>query len=89
MCSVIKPTPEEGIVDTKKLVVGQEVRVNGGSGPVAGRVVKIVTPCVYIETSNGQFRFNKDGKECDPTGEAYTYANNVMLGPGPWEVEEV
>jgi hypothetical protein len=69
----------------KTLLVGQEVCINGGFGPVEGTVTKIVPPCIYVE-SNGQQRFNSDGKECGPNGEAYTYAFNVMFGPGPWEI---
>jgi hypothetical protein len=75
-------------VDTKRLVVGQEVYINGGFAPMGGKVVKIMASCVYIETSNGQFRFNSDGKECGPDGKAYTYTNNVMFGPGPWKIED-
>jgi hypothetical protein len=75
-------------VDTKTLVVGQDVYINGGLGPVEGKVVKVVPPCVYVETANGRFRFNNDGEECGPNGKAYVYESNVMLGPGPWEIVE-
>jgi hypothetical protein len=74
-------------MNTKILVVGQEVFINGGSGPVEGKVIKIMPPCIYVETTNGQFRFNSDGKECDPKGTAYTHNGNVIFGPGPWELD--
>ena len=69
-----------------ELVVGQEVCVNGGFGPIVGRVSWIEPPCIYVETRNDQLRFNREGKECSPNGTAYTYAFNVMFGPGPWEI---
>lgn len=68
------------------LTVGQDVRINGGFGPVDGRVVEISPPCIYVETANGRFRFNLDGKECSPDGKACTYERNIMVGPGPWEL---
>jgi hypothetical protein len=73
-------------MSARHAVVGQRVYINGGFGPVAGRVVKVEPLCVYVETSNGQLRFNKDGKECGLDGKAYDYENNVMFGPGPWEL---
>jgi hypothetical protein len=70
--------------------VGQNVCVNGGFGPIDGRVKRVEPLCIYVETDNWQLRFNTDGKECDPKGKAYTYEFDVMFGPGPWElVEEV
>lgn len=70
-----------------KLVVGQEVSVDGGFGPVNAKVIKVVPPCIYVETGCcGQLRFNADGKECDANGKAYTYEFNAMFGPGPWEL---
>lgn len=76
-------------MDTKTLTVGRDVYVNGGFGPVEGKVVKIVPPCVYVETANEKLRFNSDGKECGPNGKAWVYAFNPMFGPGPWELESV
>ena len=70
----------------KTLAVGQNVYVNGGFGPVEGKVVEVVPPSIYVETDNWKLRFNLDGKECDPNGKAYTYEFNVMFGPGPWEL---
>ena len=73
-------------MDTKTLTVGQKVCVNGGYGLIEGKVVKIEPPCVYVE-ANGLLRFNRDGKECDLNGIAYTYNSNPMFGPGPWEID--
>ena len=67
-------------------MVGYPVLVNGGFGPVQGTIVKIDRLCIYVETANGRFRFNSDGKECGPDGKAYSYENNTMFGPGPWEL---
>jgi hypothetical protein len=66
------------------LTAGQNVYVNGGFGPVEGTVVKIVPPCIWVETGFRQLRFNTDGKECDPNGKAYMYDFDVTFGPGPW-----
>jgi hypothetical protein len=76
-------------LDTKTLVVGQEVYINGGFGPVEGKIVKVDPPCIYVEIANGRFRFNSDGKECGLDGKAFTYASNVMFGPGPWELKSL
>lgn len=74
-------------MDTQNLVVGQPVLVNGGFGPVEGKIVKIDRPCIYIETANGRLRFNYYGQECGPDGVAYTYLFNAMIGPGPWKLD--
>ena len=74
--------------DKQTLAVGQGVYVNGGFGPVEGKIVKVAPPCIYVETPNGQLRFNNDGKECGPDGKALIYENNVMVGPGPWEIDD-
>jgi hypothetical protein len=73
-------------MDAKTLTVGQDVHVNGGFGPVEGKVVKVVPPCIWVETGIRQPRFNADGKECDPNGKTYTYDFDVTFGPGPWEL---
>jgi hypothetical protein len=67
--------------------VGQEVYINGGFGPVEGKVVKLSSPCIYVETANGRFRFNSEGKECDPAGATHSYTPDVMFGPGPWQIQ--
>jgi hypothetical protein len=73
-----------------KLVIGQNVYVDGGFGPVEAKVVEIASPCVYVETGTyGQLRFNENGEECGSDGNAYTYENNPMIGPGPWELKSV
>jgi hypothetical protein len=73
-------------MDTKTLVVGHPVLVNGGFGPVDGKVVTIDKTCIYVETANGLLRFNCYGMECGPDGVGYTYPFNPVLGPGPWEL---
>ena len=74
-------------MNTSTLTVGQSVLVNGGFGPVEGKVVKIHRPCIYVETANGRLRFNYYRQECGPDGMAYTYSFNAMIGPGPWTFE--
>jgi hypothetical protein len=76
-------------MDTKTCVVGQDVYVAGSFGPVEGKIVHIAPPCIYVATAEGPFRFNSDGRECDLNGKAYTYENNIMLGPGPCELKSV
>lgn len=73
-------------MDTSTLMVGKTVRIDGGFGPIEGKIVQISLPCIHVETSSGQFRFNSDGKECGPNGSAYMYEFNPMHGPGPWEI---
>ena len=74
-------------MDTTKLGVGQHVHIDGGFGTVEGTIVDVATPCIYVETANGRFRFNSDGKECGLNGRAYTYHSNMMFGPGPWRIK--
>jgi hypothetical protein len=68
-------------MDTKTLVVGQDVYINWGFGRSESKVVKVVPPCIYVETMevfNGRdnkqsgklFLFNFYGKECGPDGNA-------------------
>jgi hypothetical protein len=71
------------------LTVGQELYINGGFGPVEGKVVKVSSPCIYVETANGRFRFNSDGKECNCNGIACSYTPDGIFGPGPWEIEAI
>lgn len=89
----------------KKLVVGQDVDIIGTNfGRFTGKVVKIKSPCIWVEMGNGSCRFNADGKECRPDGRAYNnawpsdYTANVGSiddpGPyelvgGPWELTDV
>jgi hypothetical protein len=74
-------------METKTFAVGQDVYLDGGFGPIEGKIVKVSPPCIYVETGAcGQIRFNNDGKECGPDGKAWTYENNVMFGPGPWKL---
>jgi hypothetical protein len=76
-------------MDTTKLKVGERVYVDGGFGPIEGRVAQIAPQCIYVSTEEGQFRFNSDGKECAWNGSACTYEFNVMVGPGPRELKLV
>jgi hypothetical protein len=73
-------------MDTNRLVVDQEVCINGGVGLVWGKVVEVSPLCIYVETDWTRIRFNQDGKECGPDGKACVYEYNIMVGPGPWEL---
>lgn len=78
-------------MESKAFVVGQDVYINGGVGLVWGKVVEVSPPCIYVEPDKEycfplRIRFNSDGKECGPDGVACTYENNIMAGPGPWEL---
>ena len=58
-------------MDTKTLVVGQDVYICSiGVYIQKGKVVKITSSGVDVQTDNGLFHFDKDGKECN-RNEAY------------------
>jgi hypothetical protein len=67
-------------MDTKTLVVGQDVSIRSGCYGGKGKVVRVTTSGVDVQTDwigGGLFRFDNDGKGCD--GKA-TYEC------GPWYV---
>lgn len=49
-------------MDTNRLVVGQEVCINGGVGLVWGKVVEVSPLCIYVETDWTRIRF-KPGRQ--------------------------
>jgi hypothetical protein len=67
-------------MDTKKLVVGQDVNMHSGCYWKKGTVVKVTRSVVEVQEfgSNEIYCFDSLGKGCD--GHA-TYEN------GPWELE--
>ncbi len=75
-------------MDTKTLVVGQAVVVNGGFGPIDGTVIRIEPLSVLIDMGNGLIRVNSDGEECGPDGKAYAHEFDPTFGPGPWKIVE-
>ena len=81
-------------MDTRKLVVGQDVyMVSGGVYANAGKVVK-VTPSGMVEVQVGVnlLRFNNEGKACDSEGKAYhewdAFSSWATFEGGPWELDD-
>ena len=67
-------------MDTKTLVVGQDVYMVSGVYLDQGKVVRITTSGLDVQAVHGGLvRFDSDGKECDGGG---TYEC------GPWELVE-
>ncbi len=75
-------------MDTKTLVVGQEVYMHSGVYGIKGRVVRVAPTGVEVQTvmqSNitalGELlRFDNEGKQCDGSG---------TFECGPWELDEI
>jgi hypothetical protein len=69
------------MMDTKTLVVGQDVYINSGCYGDKGKVVKVTPSGVEVQTDGGGlFRFDKDGKGCD---------GNDTFECGPWYIKEI
>ena len=58
-------------MNTKTLVVGQEVYIESGCYGYMGKVVEVSPSSVSVETDGGRFRFSNNGKECDINGKEY------------------
>jgi hypothetical protein len=73
------------MIDTSRLVVGQDVHLNAGVYSLDGKVVKIRWWGVYVQTYMGWggrvpsylIQFNKEGKE---------RGGDPLLEGGPWHI---
>ena len=67
-------------MDTKTLVVGQDVYMDSGCYGCKGKVVKVTPSGVEVQTdSQGLLRFDNEGKGCD---------GNDTLECGPWIIDD-
>jgi hypothetical protein len=69
------------MMDTKKLVVGQEVRIHSGCYYENGKVLEVTLSGVEVHILDGRrFRFDTLGNGCD---------GNATYECGPWEIVEI
>jgi len=75
-------------MDTKTLVIGQDVHVVSGVYSIKGKVVKVTPSGVDVQTgvmqndgtwnAHERMRFDTNGKSCDPSDDT--------IECGPWEL---
>jgi sRNA-binding protein len=70
---------EESVVDTKTLVVGQKVWMKSGIYYGEGKVAKVTSDGVTVQTDIGPWRFDNDGKNKACEG-------NSTFEYGPWYI---
>jgi hypothetical protein len=68
-------------MDTKTLVVGQDVYIESGVYGCKGKVVKVTPSGVNVQTDKvGLLRFDNEGKTCDGNG---------TFECGPWCIDDM
>jgi hypothetical protein len=85
-----------GKVDTKTLVVGQDVYMFSGCYVTTGRVIKVTPSGVDVQTTDEIWRFDTDGKACDSRGTGMFKSSPWERGGipgtyecGPWELDDI
>ncbi len=83
---------KRGSMDTKTLVVGQDVYMVSGWYENAGKVVKVTPSVVEVQVGVNLLRFNNEGKACDSEGKAYhewdAFSSWATFEGGPWELDD-
>ena len=88
-------------MDTKTLVVGQDVDMVSGPYGCSGKVVKITPSGVDVQTDDELVRFDKNGKETDasrrdrlgfgpsPESKFHNFLWNCAPERQPWQLEDI
>src|SRR5258705_1195217 len=89
-----------GKVDTKTLVVGQDVYMFSGCYVNKGKVVKVTRSGADVQTDNGLVHFDNNGRsyvtelpsDYDPSAHPmspWRWDGNGTFECGPWELDDI